>query len=192
MAKNISGGAVYFPGTLANLDDDLQKEIVAGVWNGTVYAYDVDSDGKGVTKRWNYQLRKKWSPWASSFLVRSGGGNAVEDIDLDGSKEIILTDVYDWGDPDWPGEVYVLKDNGPGNQPTKFANYTFGNGGAYAPISVANIDSDDNPEIIVPSYYGIYVFDYDPSAQYKLSKKWNNNDGKIESSPVIASEIYKL
>ncbi len=184
-ARNISGGAVYFPGTLANLDGDIQKELVTGVWNGTVYVFDISSNGKASTPRWNYQLRKKWSPLAAVDAINFGGGNVIEDIDLDGNKEIILADtVYNY-DPDWPGEVYVLKDNGPGNQPTKFANYTFGNGGAYAPISVANIDGDDNPEIIVPSRYGVYVLDYDASAQYKLTKKWNNNDGKIESSPVI-------
>ena len=37
------GGAVYFPGTLANLDGDIQKELVAGVRNGTVYILNENS-----------------------------------------------------------------------------------------------------------------------------------------------------
>ena len=43
-----------------------------------------------------------------------------------------------------------------------------------------------NPEIIVPSLYGIVVLDYDSGAAGKLSLKWSNSDGKIESSAIIA------
>lgn len=179
------GGAIYFPATLANIDPDSQKELVTGVRNGTVYAYDISSNGKSVSKRWNYYLPQKLSPLGGINITRFDGGTAVVDIDLDGNNEIVFADVFE-GDSSWPGEVYVLKDNGAGNTPTKFANKTFGNGGAYATVSIANIDSDDNPEIIVPSLYGIYVFDYDPSVSGKLNTKWSNSDGKIESSAVIA------
>lgn len=36
----------------------------------------------------------------------------------------------------------------------------FGNGGAYDAVSVANVDSDDYPEIVVPIQFGIKVLDY--------------------------------
>ena len=34
--------------------------------------------------------------------------------------------------------------------------------------------------------YGIVVLDYDSGVAGKLTEKWNNTDGKIESSAVIA------
>lgn len=187
-STTISGttyGATYFPPTIANIDSDKQKELITGVRNGTVYAFDISSDGRTVTERWRYHLQPKWSQGASMNVVRFNGGTAIMDVDLDGSNEIIFADVYE-GDAGWPGEVYILKDNGPGNTPTKWGYYQFGNGGAYATVSAANIDADDNPEIIVPSLYGIYVFDYNPAAAGKLGLKWSNSDGKIESSAVIA------
>ncbi len=181
----LTNGGVYFPATLANIDGDKEKELITGVKNGTIYAYDI-TNGNTITERWRYHLTPKWSPAAGENRIYFDGGTAVVDIDLDGTNEIIFADVHEAIDPNWPGEVYVLKDNGAGVQPTKFANYTFGNGGAYATVSVANLDSDDNPEIVVPSWYGISVFDYDPAAPSKLSLKWSNSDGRIESSAVIA------
>ena len=138
------GGAIYFPGTLADLDSESgsRKELITGVRNGTVYAYDISSNGKTITERWKYQLPERYSSLPAENVVQFNGGNAVADIDLDGNNEIILADVFD-SDGNWPGAVYVFKDNGAGNQPTKFGNYTFGNGGAYATVSVANIDSDE-------------------------------------------------
>ena len=108
--------------------------------------------------------------------------SAIVDIDLDGTNEIILTD-KSYSDTTWPGEVIVL--DGSGSTAVKEANYTFGNGGAFASVSIANIDSDDNPEIVVPSFYGIYVFGYNTSVPHKLSIKWNNSDGLILGSAVI-------
>ena len=35
-----------------------------------------------------------------------------------------------------------------------------GNGGAYASVSVANVDSDDYPEIIVPTQYGMAFWNF--------------------------------
>lgn len=34
-------------------------------------------------------------------------------------------------------------------------------GGALGAISIANLDDDDYPEIVVPSFYGVFVYDYD-------------------------------
>jgi len=69
--------------------------------------------------------------------TKFNGGSAVADIDLDGDMEIIVADELD-NDNDWPGKVYVL-DGGTGINQT---SYIVGNGGAYASVSVANVDSD--------------------------------------------------
>ena len=37
-----SDGKIYFPSTLANIDSDSRNELVTGVRNGMVYAYDND------------------------------------------------------------------------------------------------------------------------------------------------------
>jgi len=74
------------------------------------------------------------------------------------SNEVIFADVSEAvGDGSFPGEVFVLN----GATGTNKTSYIFGNGGAYDAISVANIDSDDYPEIVVAARYGIKVLDYD-------------------------------
>ncbi|HLC52959.1 MAG TPA: VCBS repeat-containing protein [Candidatus Nanoarchaeia archaeon] len=181
---NLSGGSTLLPVTLGNIDSDSRKEVIIALRNGTIRVLDISADGKAATEKWAYSLPEKNSTFAGSASVELGGGSAVADIDLDGVNEIILTDkAISIGAYDWPGEVYVIDGSG-GSYKKKF-NYTFGNGGAFASVSVANIDDDDNPEIIVPGYYGINVFDYNSSAPNNLTLKWSNNDGFIKGSAVI-------
>ncbi len=87
--------------------------------------------------------------------TKFNGGSAVADMDLDGDVEIIIADLQD-NDPDWPAKVYVLDGATKVNQ----TSYIVGNGGAYASVSVANVDSDDYPEIVVAARYGIKALDY--------------------------------
>jgi len=105
---------------------------------------------------------------------------AIADIDLDGTNEIIFTDYLQGSPEKWPGDVYVLN----GATGALKYNYTTTNNSAEGAVSLANVDSDDYMEIIVPSYYGVYVFDYDPSAN-KLKQKWNNSDGRIYGATVV-------
>ncbi|MBI2136157.1 hypothetical protein HYU06_03735, partial [Candidatus Woesearchaeota archaeon] len=56
------------------------------------------------------------------------------------------------------------------------------NGGAQGAVAIANLDSDDNQEIVVPGYYGIKVYDYNAGT---LSLKCQNTNGKILGAPVI-------
>lgn len=72
---------------------------------------------------------------------------------------------------------------------TNQTSYIVGNGGAYASVSVANIDSDDYPEIVVPTRYGIKVLDYNPSTN-TLTEKCSNTHGLIEGSMVIYDVDY--
>lgn len=183
--KTFYNGSVLLPPTLGNIDGDKQKEVIVGLRYGEIYALDVSSGGT-VSEKWSspYILPAKYSDVSGFDVVECGGGSAVVDIDLDGTNEIILTSkARTTPDYTWPGEVYIL--DGSGSTATKEGNYTFGNGGAFASVSIANIDDDDNPEIIVPSFYGIVVLDYNASAPDKLSKKWNNSDGLILGSAVI-------
>ncbi len=174
----VLGGAAYFPPTLADLDGDGKKEIITGVRNGTLYVYNYSN---GVVKeRWKYNFEERASPGSATEEVSFNGGSAVADIDLNGDMEVIVADVIDT-DHEWPGKVYVLDGSTGVNQ----TSYTFGNGGAYGSVSVENIDTDDNPEIIVPSQYGIIVLDYN-KANGKLEKKCNTTEGRIWGSAVIA------
>ena len=173
----INGGAIYFPATLADIDSDNKKEIVTGVRNGTIYVYDFDN---GVlTEKWKYHLEARNIPSVGSEDVRFNGGTAIADIDLDGDMEVIFADVVDT-QATWPGKVYVLDGATKVNQ----TSYIVGNGGAYASISVANVDSDDYPEIIVPTQYGIKVLDYNHSIN-TLTEKCSNTNAFVESSPII-------
>ena len=99
-------------------------------------------------------------------------------------NEIIFADVSEAvGDGSFPGEVYVLYGNNGSNK----TSYIFGNGGAYDAVSVANLDSDDYPEIVVAARYGIRVLDYNPSTNQLTEKPGcaSNSDGLIEGSAVI-------
>ena len=180
--KQIDGGAIWFPASLGNIDSDSRKEIVTGTRNGTIYAYDVDANGK-ITEKWRYHLEKRFSPLASEDTVNFNGGTAIVDIDLDGTNDIVFADVGpSVGEANWNGKVYVL--DGSGSTPINKTSYNVGNGGTYATISVANVDSDDYPEIIVPTQFGVKVLDYNPSTG-KLTEKCSNTHGLIEGSAVI-------
>ena len=180
--QQINGGAIYFPATLANIDSDSRKEIITGTRNGTIYAYDVNADGT-ISQKWVYYLEPRFSAISGDNRLNFNGGNAVADLDLDGNNEVIFADLYDnIGDATWNGKVYVLD----GNTEANLTSYNVGNGGTYASVSVANVDdSDDNPEIIVPTLYGIVVLDYDTSTK-SLTEKCSNNHGLIEGSAVIS------
>ncbi|MBI3037337.1 VCBS repeat-containing protein [Candidatus Woesearchaeota archaeon] len=173
----------YLPPTLANIDADNEKEVLVGLKNGTLIAYDITNDGWGIAEKWRYNIPEKYSAEAGMSFVRYGGGTAVADIDLDGNYEVITADAGQSSAPDWPGEVYILD----GTTGAKEGNATFGNGGAFGSVSVANVDNDDNPEIIVPSFYGVFVYDYNSSATDKLTKKCDttSSGGVIDGSAVV-------
>ena len=115
----------------------------------------------------------------NSIYFNRNGGTVVADIDLDGNMEVIFADVYNWQGT-WNGKAYVLY----GSNGNNMTSYDVGNGGTYASISVANVDSDDYPEIIVPTQFGIKVLDYTQSTN-KLTEKCSTTHGLLESSPVI-------
>lgn len=178
--QNGEDGAIYFPPTLANIDGDINKEIITGNRNGTVFVYDYS--GGRITQKWNYTFESRFD--GVNYRVKFNGGSAVADIDLDGDMEIIVADELD-NDDDWPGKVYVLD----GDDGTNQTSYIVGNGGAYASVSVANVDSDDYPEIVVPTQYGIKVLDYN-KATNTLTEKCSNTHAYIWGSALIADVDY--
>ena len=90
-----------------------------------------------LKERWKYHLEPRMSPLDATNEVFFNGGTAVDDIDLDGDKEIILADVgATIFDDEYPGKVYVF-DGGTGKIQTSF---DVGNGGTYASVSIGNVD----------------------------------------------------
>ena len=176
---NLTGGAIYYPPTLADLDGNSKKEIITGVRNGTIYVYELS--GSTLTQKWKINLEERFSSYSGQDEVLFNGGSAVADIDLDGQQEVILADVGpSVVDGTWNGKVYVLNGVTGANE----TSFNVGNGGTYDAVSVANIDEDDNPEIVVPTLYGIKVLDYNPSTG-KLTQRCSNSHGLIEGSAII-------
>ena len=181
----LKGGAVMSPPTIADVDGDGEKEAVAGVRNGTIYVIE-SLDGTTAALKWNLSLPKKNVSSIGFPVMDFGGGVAVADIDQNGRREIIFAD-HMQNIPDWPAELYVVEYTGSSGSlkySLTYSNVTNGTGGAFAPVSVADIDDDPQLEIIVPSYYGVHVIDYNASAN-ALQLRCSTNHGRIDGSAVI-------
>ena len=162
--------------SIGNIDSDSTKEVVFGLVSGKVKALDIN--GGTASEKWSYSVPAKES--GIGTFAGETRYTAIDDIDLDGTNEVIFTDYLQGSPEKWPGDVYVLN----GATGALKYNYTTTNNSAEGAVSLANVDSDDYMEIIVPSYYGVYVFDYDQSAN-KLKQKWNNSDGRVYGAAVV-------
>lgn len=175
------GYEVEAPPSLGNIDADKQREIVFGLDNGTLIA--LDPSGSSASFKWSFTVPRRYSPAAQGYFHGDLAFTALEDIDNDGTTEILFVE----GEgtlPDFPGNIYILRDNG--NSATWESNYTLGEGGGRGAPSIANIDSDDKPEIIVPTFYGVRVFDYDGSTLTPVTWSLSNTDGKINGAIAVA------
>ncbi|NQV09021.1 VCBS repeat-containing protein, partial [Candidatus Woesearchaeota archaeon] len=170
--------------SLGNIDSNKRKEIVFGLTNGTFYALNVSEDGKDVSLKWTYTVDEKYSAIYEDNVRGELGYTAIADIDLDGKNEIIFADSQA-GLPDWDAELYVFNDNG--NNYTEEVKISIPNGGAWGAPSIADIDGDGKIEIIVPTFYGVNVYEF---SNGNLNLEWNNSHGRIEGSAVI-SDIDK-
>ena len=181
----LQGGAVLSPPTLDDVDADEIKEVVVLLRNGTIAV--LEPSGDSLQLKWKRSFpQKSTSTLGGAPSLEFNGGAAVVDVDLNGRKDIIFADAGLPNYFDWQAELLVLD----GLTGSTLWNYTY-NGittnatpGAYAPVSVQNIDEDRYPEIIVPSYYGVYVFDFNATAQ-RLEKRCNTSHGKLEGSAVV-------
>ncbi|MBI1972571.1 VCBS repeat-containing protein [Candidatus Woesearchaeota archaeon] len=176
-----SGRTIGSP-AVANLDDDLQKEILyASPEDYKLWRLDVAPSGTSVTRDRFFTAIPKPDPKVGLFWPLFRGDikdAAIADLDNDGHKEVIFADYRTSLSPDWNGYVYVTDSQGALN-----SIYIVGNGGTNGGISIANVDSDARLEIIVPSTYGIYVLNYNLGGF--LSKKWSNTDGAILGSVAV-------
>ena len=163
-------------------DDD--KEFIFGLRNGTMFAME----GPTSTVIWSCSVPIKYSAFADINTRGRVASYAIADIDLDGTKEIIFTDSQSTSLYDWPGELYIFSEQGSTTMSgcgSKFKlekNVSLGNPGSFDPPSIANVDSDDYSEIIVPSYYNLSVWDYNGNT---LSLKWSTATGLIDGTIAV-------
>ncbi|MBI2667418.1 VCBS repeat-containing protein [Candidatus Woesearchaeota archaeon] len=175
--------------SIADLRNDKQKYVVfatnpSGGGEGKVYAFKGNLKNKRETNdaRWSYSLPTETEQGGFAGDLRH---TTVEDIDLDGLKEVIVADTGEI--TNWQSFVYVLEPQSSRafNLQKKFGVGNSGQtGGPLGAISVANIDtSDDELEIVIPDTFGIYVYSYDNN---QFTKIWNNTHTQIISSAIIS------
>ncbi|MBU1183336.1 MAG: hypothetical protein KKF00_14480 [Proteobacteria bacterium] len=165
---------VMGPVSIGDIDGDDENEMVFGLGESSgVKAYEASPP----SLRWTFPLTSRFSEALNGSAAGDVRFTAIEDIDLDGTNEIVFAEYY--GKYDWPGHLFILNDDGSYDEE---ASINVGNGGAEAAVSLANLDGDDYLEIVVPTYYGFQVYDYDGST---LNLKHNNSDGKMRGAVVL-------
>lgn len=187
----IIADARYAPAA-ADLDGDGLIEIVS---TSTLTPYINILDNQGNIKK---QLLKYASGW------RSVGDIALADLNGDGSVEILAADgVYNYDSGllfshDWAPSSVALDSNGDGQREV-FANGTlYSNSGAYQWqyqtndtawfSSVANLDGDDQPELVVsvpaslstPENSEMAVLEHDGSLKWRVNNV-NNPGGSVQA-----------
>lgn len=159
-----------------NLDSDSQLEISFGLKNGTLFILD----GLDGSTEWTYESTEREDPETSTDWSGELRYVDMADIDFDGNMDVIFAEQAPSINFDqWPAKLYVFDKNG--NQEY---DYTIANAGANGALSIVNLDNDNYPEIIVPTFYGIRVIHYDPG-EAALEEIWSNSDGMIEGSAVV-------
>ncbi|MBD3260050.1 PQQ-binding-like beta-propeller repeat protein [Candidatus Woesearchaeota archaeon] len=173
--KNI-GQPIAAAASLGDLDSDANKEIVFGTTAGNLYVLD----GRTGNHEWNqpYNPPQRYSQSSQSNWQGEIRHTAIADINLDGKQDIVfaesLPSLYDW-----EAYLYIMDINSP---TSPRYSIKVGNGGAMGPISIANIDSDVYPEIMVPTTYGVKRVDFTGSG---LTITRSTSDGKMEGAAII-------
>ena len=172
-----------------DLNNDGRKEVIFVTLggannNGIVYAFDGNRRGgfrlRPQHARWKYNIKN------TSALDATILHNAIADINLDGKKEILVSDYY--GNTGFQAYLYVLEVPNAGRTFNLRQQILIGTSsvsdGAAGAIAVANINaSDDNPEIVLPASFGIFVYRYDGN---QLVKVWNNSHAAIAETALIS------
>ncbi len=148
---------IYQSPTISDLDGDGMMEILWSDYSGKVRCFSLN---KQEPYAWPYSLTKRTSPmyeYASPVVCR--------DLDGDGKQEVVFTSFYDdtQGYGVVRGSLYILNYEGrllhrvqlpDSKEPGMYAN-----GGKAAP-TVADVDGDGMPEIVVNTMTGaICVYD---------------------------------
>lgn len=171
--------SVLSPPSVGSIDSTLRKEVLAPRRNGSLLVYDVGSNGKTPSQLCEFTTTIKHSNAIAEDYMGELSSAAIGDIDLDGTNDIVVADMGTRGLYDWPGEIFVL-DSGC----HKKFSAVFGNGGGFGTPSIANIDDNRYPEIIVPSFYGVFVYRYNSTIN-NLTLMWNNSDGLIDGEVIV-------
>jgi hypothetical protein len=145
-------GAVYEPGVISELTDNGGKKFVFITETGVVYALDTTSG----SYFWDRNINNDYQDSSKAF-----GAISISDVDNNGTKEIIFADYT--GDPDEQAYLYFVNAE---TGEEVFEPIEIGvkdsstSGGTHYHLSIADLDGNGYPEIIVPNYYGIYIYEW--------------------------------
>ena len=162
------GEDIYSTPAIGQLDEDSQLEIVVGVENGNLFAFN--HDGSVVEGHWPVQL---------SELIRSSA--AIGDINGDGLNEVVVG-CFDQ-------KIYAFDRQG-----NLLEGWPVTTGGSITSSpTLVNLDSDqDTLEILIGSSDGfLYALDYEGSS---IGENWplrvyqgeGTSSNDIDSSPAVA------
>ena len=202
--KDVLQGGKISRVVLADIDNDGQKEILAGFSEGYVYAWNLDGS-----------IVPGWQIHTETYTSYSGGylqGPVVGDIDNDGQLEIVFTAIPPSSDSRLPSNCIFVYDNGTiANGFPVCMNYSTIRSSFDGLPVLANLDSDPQMEIFVQgktSYrlnnlYPIYAINNDGSVVTGFPKFIDNsspmgnttavgdidNDGKNELIVSTSSRV---
>ena len=121
--------------SIGNINEDAGLEIIAPAYDGKLYAFSHDG-----TELWAYTFGTQSHPYI-------GAGEAlIADLNGDGIPEVLFT-TFSSGEPrepDTPAHLVILNNNGAELHKIEI----FGRGSMAAP-TLADIDGDDQPELII-------------------------------------------
>jgi hypothetical protein len=145
--------ATYEPGILNDLDSDGKLEFAFITETGVVYALDATSG----SYFWNKKINNDYQDSSKAF-----GAISVADVDNNGTKEIIFADYT--GDPDEQSYLYFVNAETGEEvfEPIEIGDKDSStSGGTHYHLSIADLDGNGYPEIIVPNYYGVYIYEWE-------------------------------
>ena len=126
---------------LADLDSDGFPEILHPSYDGKLHAWSL---GKAEHGDWPYDLQP-----AGGAYLRFGSEPVIADLNDDGMAEVILTTWTENGS-NAPGQLLILSFDGNLLQAIDLPwDAADGRGGALGAPTLANLDDDDNLEVVV-------------------------------------------
>jgi len=190
---HVEGDGVTSPTapSIGDLDGDTRKEIVFTALHtinnsgeGNVYAFDTRLEGLLDVRnnaKWVYDV----PPESGQSVKGEIGHTAIADIDLDGKREVIFADGASGVPASFQARLYILDHNGIPKQNSVALGTGSKGGSVIGAISIADMNGNGYPEIVLPSEYGILVYEYDPSAG-QVEQLWNNSHAEVKGAAVIS------
>jgi len=155
------GGYLQSP-TIADVNNDSYLDIIVGDWWGYLRVLNLNGSYLEGWPRW---LTPSYHPF---YHLMVNGAASIADLDKDGYKEIVVTSCafnHSGGgySTDKSVRIWILNHDGSNvsGWPKEFYSGAFG---MFSSAALADIDKDNEDEIIYPLYNGtIYVWDLDGS-----------------------------